>query len=173
MPVRELGTGKELLTIHRPYRCGASSCKCCCYQEATMSSGNSNLGTIQEDCWCCVPSFTVTTPRDGPLYKIHPPTCCGGVCVDGCTEGCPCGRGCCKAPFHVFPAHQRNTDMAPYVGKIIKRRKNVMAECCTQNHAFDVDLPINATAEQRGLLVGTAVLLNSVFFRGQDSPADA
>ena len=87
MVVKENNTEAELLTVERPFRCATGGCKCCCYQEATISSGGQLLGKIKEDCYFCVPSFTVTDYKEEGLYVVHPPTCLGGICVNICAEG--------------------------------------------------------------------------------------
>lgn len=51
MTVKELNTDAEIVTVDRPFRCAAAGCKCCCYQEATFLSGESELGSIKETCW--------------------------------------------------------------------------------------------------------------------------
>ena len=120
MTVKENNTEAELLTVERPFACAAGSCKCCCYQQASISSGGQELGTIKEGFYCCVPSFTVKNDKEEPMYLVHAPTCCGGVCVNCCAEGNPCGKGCCLQSFRVYPYAQKgqtNGD-APYIGKV-------------------------------------------------------
>ena len=50
MNAKELNTEASLLEVDRPLRCAAGFCKCCCYQEATVTSGSDELGTIKETC---------------------------------------------------------------------------------------------------------------------------
>lgn len=169
MEVKELNTNNELLTVERPCSCPVGSCKCCCYQTATVTSGGQPLGRIQEKCYYCVPSFGLYDESDRHVYTIHPPTCCGGMCMNCCTEGCPCSpRGCCKVPFWIFPPDQRNTNGgdAPHVGKILKKPKSAFTEIFTEANAFEVDFPTDATASQKAVLVGTSIFFNSIFFEG-------
>ena len=42
-----------------------------------------------------VPKFKVYNDKDETVYIIHPPTCCGGTCIDFYAEGNPCPHGCC------------------------------------------------------------------------------
>jgi hypothetical protein len=142
----------EIVTVDRPFRCASGSCKCCCYQEATFSSGGAELGRAKEvsistpelfasvlenhltmphsslflqTCWFCVPSLKVFDHTGNQLYLVHPPTCCGGCCVNCCAEGNPCGKGCCKESFRIFPADAGNTNGdAPYLGMIMKKPKS-------------------------------------------------
>ncbi len=66
--------------------------------------------------------MSISDAQGNPLYKVHSPTCCMGMCVDICAEGNPCfGKGCCKVPFYIYPATQEDTDNgAPYIGKVVK-----------------------------------------------------
>jgi hypothetical protein len=41
----------EIIELNRPCRCPMMSCKCCCYQEATIFSGDDDLGEIRESFW--------------------------------------------------------------------------------------------------------------------------
>ena len=51
MPVKELNTEAEIMTVDRPCRCGMGCAKCCCYQEAMFTSGSNSLGRMEETCW--------------------------------------------------------------------------------------------------------------------------
>eukprot|EP00540_Astrosyne_radiata_P008902 CAMPEP_0116841772 /NCGR_PEP_ID=MMETSP0418-20121206/11136_1 /TAXON_ID=1158023 /ORGANISM="Astrosyne radiata, Strain 13vi08-1A" /LENGTH=248 /DNA_ID=CAMNT_0004472287 /DNA_START=37 /DNA_END=783 /DNA_ORIENTATION=- len=170
MEMKELNTDAEMVSMDRPCRCAMGGCKCCCYQEMTVSSGGQEIGSLKEDCWYCVPSFQVYDPDGTALYKIHPPTCCGGCCVNCCTEGNPCcGKGCCKVPFWVFPASQEQTDGdAPHVGKILKKPKSAMTEIFTEANAFDVIFPEGCSIAEKGTLIGSAIFINANFFEDGD-----
>ncbi|KAG7337528.1 scramblase [Nitzschia inconspicua] len=168
MTVKELNTEAEIVTVDRPFRCGSGSCKCCCYQEATFTSGGNELGRAQETCWFCVPSLKVFDHTGSQLYLIHPPTCCGGICVNCCAEGNPCGKGCCKESFRIFPADAENTNGdAPYLGLILKKPKSLATEIFTDAQAFEVEFPKGASADQKGILIGMGILINSIFYEGE------
>jgi Scramblase len=166
MRVNEVATEAELVTVERPCACAATSCKCCCYQSARFTSGGNVLGTVKETCYFCVPSFKILDASGAEVYLLHPPTCCGGVCVNCFTEGNPCGKGCCKVPFWIFDAAAQNTNgsNAPQLGKILKKPKSLAVEIFTDANAFEVHFPATSTVEQKAALVGTAIFLNAVFF---------
>lgn len=125
------------------------------------------MGSIKEDCYYCVPSMTVSSHKDRPVYKVHPPTCCFGTFVNCCSEGA-CSYCCCVFPFHIFPASLEDTDNgAEEIGKIVKRPKSFATEVFTDADAFDVEFPNEATPLQKGLLMGTALFLNANFFEGK------
>jgi hypothetical protein len=170
MRINEVGTDAELLTVKRPCACPAAGCKCCCYQTALYSSGNTVLGSIKETCYFCVPSFKIMDASGQLIYLLHPPTCCCGVCMNCCTEGNPCGRGCCKVPFWIFDPSVRSTNggNAKHLGKILKKPKSTAVELFTDASAFEVHFPESSTVEQKAVLVGTAVFLNAVFFESAE-----
>ncbi|CAB9505965.1 Phospholipid scramblase 1 [Seminavis robusta] len=169
MDVKELNTEASLLELDRPCRCAASGCKCCCYQEATITSGGQELGSMKETCWYCVPEFQVFDHTGKGIYRLHQPTCCGGCCVNCCAEGNPCcGKGCCKVPYHLFPFDQANTNDAEHIGKILKKPKSMMTEIFTEAEVFECTFPNDATPQQKALIVGSALMINAMFFEGED-----
>ena len=128
---------------------------------------------VEEKCYCCVPRFEINDAEGKAIYQMHQPTCVGGMCVNCCAEGNPCfGRGCCKAPFHVFPADMEDTDNgAEPSGKILKVMKSAAAEIFTDADVFEVDFPKDATTEQKGLVMGSAIFLNAIFFEAKGDEA--
>ena len=109
------------------------------------------------------------------MYTMHSPTCCGGMCVNCCAEGNPCTKkGCCKVSFRIYDPDQADTHGdAPYLGVIMKKPKSAAVEIFTDSDAFEVSFPENASADQKGVLIGTSIFLNSVFFEGADDPNSA
>ncbi|KAL7535101.1 hypothetical protein ACHAXR_006270 [Thalassiosira sp. AJA248-18] len=169
LSVLENGTKAELLTLDRPCACRVGSCKCCCYQEATITSGGQPMGSIKEQCFCCVPRFKAYDADGKELYKVHQPTCVGGMCINCCAEGNPCGKGCCKASFRIYPASQDKTDGdAPYVGTILKKPKSAKTEVLTSANAFDLTFPESANSDEKALLIGSAMFFNANFFEGAE-----
>jgi hypothetical protein len=173
MKVEELQTNAELLTVERPcILCSASNCKCCFYQHATFSAGDKKIGEIKEQCYFCVATYKMYDEKGEELYKLHPPTCLGGLCFNCFTEGNPCGRkGCCKVPFWIFPPGQVDTNGgdASHIGKILKKPKSAIVEIVTNANAFDVVFPADATPTQKASLAGAALFLNNIHFeRGGD-----
>ncbi|KAI2491997.1 phospholipid scramblase [Fragilaria crotonensis] len=177
--VKEVNTEAEMITVDRPFRCPFFCCKCCCYQVATVASGGQELGRVKEDCFVCVPSFKVMAPDGTLIYKVHPPTCYDGHCIDCCMEEYPnccedycCSHkqkqqpwfACCRIPFHVFPASQVHTgDLAPHIGKIFKPFERP-GERRADIFAVQINFPEGATPQEKGLLMGSALFLNASFF---------
>eukprot|EP00980_Cylindrotheca_fusiformis_P009439 scaffold2067_cov101-Cylindrotheca_fusiformis.AAC.1 len=165
MAVKELYSGAELVSVDRPLACVQGPCKCCCYQSASFTSANESIGKIEEQFYFCVPRFLIYDGENRPMYKLHNPTCFGGTCVNCCAEGNPCGKGCCKVSFRVYDADQQETDGdAPYLGYILKKPKSLFVELFTDANAFEVIFPQEATTAQKGVLIGTSIFLNAIFF---------
>lgn len=165
MSVKELNTDAELLELDRPCACAAGGCKCCCYQSGTITSGGQEMGSIKEQCYFCVPEYHIYDHDGVGMYKLHQPTCCGGMCVNCCSEGNPCcGKGCCKEPFHLFPYDLKDTNGAEHIGKILKKPKSMMTEAFTDSETFECTFPKDSTPAQKATIVGSAILLNAIYF---------
>ena len=83
--------------------------------------------------------------------------------VNCCAEGNPCGKGCCKSSFRIY-APDKGGDHDPYLGVILRKPKSIVDEFFTDADTFDVTFPKEATADQKGLLTGVAIYINSVFY---------
>lgn len=165
--VEEEGTKNEILTVERPCTCPIGSCKCCCFQSAKVSFQGEHLGDVTEVFYFCVPRFVISDSNMKPMYKLHQPTCCNGGCVDCCAEGNPCGKGCCKVPFHIYPHSQADTEgKAPYIGKILRKRRDWTSELFTDADAFELDAPEGCTNADKAVLIGTTLFINANFFEG-------
>jgi hypothetical protein len=167
--VKEINTEAELLTVDHPCRCPVCCCKCCCYQTASFTSGGHALGSIQEDCFVCVPTFAVTGSQQQGLYAVIPPTCCGGICTDCCAYGNPCTRNmpaCCRQSFRVYPIEQKGKSTngdTPYIGSILQKPRSE-----AEGYYINVNFPKAARTDEKAILVGTALFLNGNFFECND-----
>lgn len=166
---KETGTEAELFTIERPLACGPGPCKCCCYQVLNISSGGQPIGKVEEKFFFCIPNFVISDDQDKPLYKMHQPTCCMGMCVNCFAEGNPCGKGCCKASFRLYPADQEDTDGdAAFIGSILKKPKSLATELFTDANALDVKFPKGATTDEKAVIMGAALFVNTLFFESNE-----
>jgi len=175
MVLKDEETGDELITMRRHFSmCAPAPCKCCCHQSMSISSGGQELGKIRERPFLFVPRFKIYDDTGKAVYKVHQPTCCGGCCVHCCSDGNPCGKGFCKVGFHVFPDYQKVTDgnIVSPAGKILRRPRGFVSGILSDADQFDIDFPLNASNEEKALLMGTAIYLNSVFFETRELEKD-
>lgn len=153
--------GQELLKIHRDVKCAPGPCKCCCYQEVDVSSSASSkqLGVVREDFYCCIPTYKVMTPEGNTQYKIHQPTCVGGMCVDIFAEGV-CN---CRIPFYAFEPGAKG-EKGEEKGSIVKVWSGLSKELFTDADNFEVDFPIGSDAATRSRFFAALFLLNQLYF---------
>lgn len=112
----------KLAQYDHPCACILCACKCCCYQRLDVSTLGVPAGTVQESCYYCVPNFKVITADGTHQYDIHEPTCCGGMCVNCCAEGCYIFR----RPFYIFPPGASGS-VGSQSGRLVKVR--VVLDC--------------------------------------------
>lgn len=153
--------GNKLLQYHRPFALPMGSGKCCCHQSVITKEVNGNVvGSTKEGCWCCIPFFNVHNGAGERQYVIHMPTCCFGMCVNICSEGC-CS---CKIPFGIYKPGQQKSDQK--LGQITKVWGGLATEMFTDADKFEVEFPAEADADTKANLLGSVFLLNQLFFEG-------
>jgi len=174
-------TGAKVMSYDRPYRFAAGSCKVCCFQEMSFFDEKQQpIGMIKEPCYMCVPYHTIFDESEQPQFRVQMPTCCGGMCVDCCAEGC-CNM---RIPFYIYPADGDMDTEHALLGKtpktdpkssrngsmyaqITKVWAGGMTELYTDSDNFEVEFPASATAKQKALLVGSVFFLNMLYFERQ------
>ena len=116
-----------------------------------------------------VPQWKVYDENKKPVYKIHPPTCMCGMCINCCVEGHCCPFGCCLIPCRIYPASQNDTDgNAPSIGRMAKIPKKRFCDVYNETSFVELQFPDSATPKQKGLLLGSYLLINALFFEGSE-----
>jgi hypothetical protein len=82
-------------------------------------------------------------------------------------EGNPCGKGCCKESYRIY--NPDNTDPDAHIGMILKKPKSAAVEVFTDADAFVLDFPKDASADKKGIILGMGILINSIFYEGDQS----
>jgi len=179
--------GPAMAGFYRPCKCKVGNCKCCCYQEvlAEVVTNSNNpewhfgdgtgIGGLRETCWYCVPTFELYRADQSPEYRLHQPTCCGGVCVNCCAQGC-CN---CRIPFYFYPHDNDVEDAVLFSSKatcyegqttpspeaqITKVWTGLGQEFLSDADTFEVKVPDSATRDSKVRLIGATLLINQVFF---------
>ena len=147
----------QVASYERPFRLPLGNTKCCCYQEVISNGPAGPNGSVVETCWWCVPQLNVVRPDGTVEWKIAPPTCMGGMCVNICAEGL-CN---CRIPFYVFPPESGTTkeEKVGYITKILGGSINTIDAT-----KFEVEFPPAATPDSKARLLGALFLINQIFF---------
>lgn len=154
--------GAQIGKFIRPFRCALGPQKCCCHQEIIAESASgSKLGSVVENYWICLPTFDVKDANNQLKYMLHYPTCCMGMCVNCCAEGC-CS---CRIPFYIYTPGKG--EEKKQVGKIVKVWGGLTQEFLTDADKFELEYPPDADASTKTTLLGATFFLNTLFFERQ------
>jgi hypothetical protein len=169
MTVSEGGqSGGKIHSFHeRPFRCHTGSCKCCCFQEIeTKDANGAVIGGVIEDFWWCVPNYKVMAGPSNTTgthqFNLHMPTCCCGMCVDCCSQGC-CS---CRVPFNIYVPGKEGKD--EQVGEIVKIWSGMKKELTSDADNFELRFPVGVDAQTKSRLLGATFLLNQLYYEGKN-----
>lgn len=155
--------GKTHSFHERALACPLMNLKCCCFQRLEAKDHNGIfLGAVEETCWMCVPTFQVVKQDLEVQYHIHQPTCCGGMCVDLCSEGC-CS---CRIPFHVYAPGRE--EKGQELGSVTKIWSGMKKEITSDADNFELQFPADADTTTKTRLLGATFLINQIFFENKN-----
>lgn len=117
------------------------------------------------DACCFIPKYDVTNAYGQKIFHIRPDTCFMGCCVQCRCNG---GRGkCCRVPFIVRDPRT----LAPLKTDGNEDKAQVDAlwtgwanECCALKNAYHLAFPESIPAEEKLLLIGSAILIDVTVF---------
>lgn len=92
----------QVLQIERFLRLPALPFKCCCLQYTTVTDTQNEklLGSVRENLWICVPTYTIYGPDGEEVMDVHQRACCCSCFVDICaTDSSCCGL---RVPFQLY-----------------------------------------------------------------------
>lgn len=139
--------GKEVMCMHRPYRCGFN---CCCdnwrpYMEVEAPPGNT-IGYVKSDgCACVYPTFLIMDANQTPVLRIHTPCC---------------GVGCCQ----FSPKYPVRSLDGQDVGLIQKQWSGLTKELFTDADNFGISFPMDLDVKVKGTMMGALFLIDFLFF---------
>jgi len=141
---------------------------CNCFPLPYLETKDANgrvLGRTQYVCdmCCAVPKFNVNDAAGTTKYYIRPDTCCCGTCV-----ACKCGgKGIFRVPFIIRdpktkePLSMSNGQDQATITNLWTGLKN---EFCTNKENYKLSFPQGATAEEKTVLMGSAILVDFTQF---------
>ena len=121
-------------------------------------------------CYICnhclfVPKYDVTNSQGETIYRISPDTCLMGMCIR-CRKDGSKGK-CCRVPFIIRDPHTlapiptRGNESIAQADALWTGWAN---ECCMNKNAYHLAFPQDATAEEKLILIGSAVLIDTTIF---------
>jgi len=151
--------GPVIGQFERPLACASNPWKCCCFQQITAIDYSTQqvVGKTEETFWICGPQFNVFNESGAHQYKIHIPVCCF-ILPNVCKEGL-CS---CRVPFYIYPPNAGVDD--EHVGRIVKVWAG-WGNAFIGVHQFQVEFPEKSDASTKLTLLGSALLINELYFK--------
>jgi hypothetical protein len=143
------------------------------YLETKNGSDGATMGRTNYVCdhGIFVPKYDVTNSQGEKIYDIRPDTCCMGICVKCALCGHDDGKECTRVPYFIRdpvtlePVTIRDSDSAAQIDSL---HSGWGDECCTMRNKYHVAFPRGATAEQKIILTGSALLINVTMFEQEE-----
>lgn len=158
---------QDIVAVHKKdITCISGSC---CYTPylRTIDGEGRYLGETQLLCdkHIFIPKFIVLDQYRRTKYLLRPDTCCLGMCVLPRCNGN--GGKCCRLPFLVRDPRTYE----PITSNIHEGRAQVtelwsglINEALLKRHAYHVAFPVDASADEKLVLVGSSILVDVAYF---------
>lgn len=138
-------TGREVMKLHRPYRCSACCFPCCLQELEVEAPPGTTVGYVIQNWHPCLPKFTVQNEKKEGVLKII------GPCV-------PCS--CCgDVNFEV-----KSLDESQDVGRISKQWSGFVKEAFTDADNFGIQFPMDLDVKIKAVLLSACFLIDFMFF---------
>lgn len=152
---------KNFAVFDRPYKC-----TCYCFNRPQMtgkiSQNDLPLGRIYMPCTCCDPRFNLYNNKEQLRYKITADCCqCGFFCKAGC------GR-CGEVLFTIHNSNKTDCTIENKDGSI-KKCNAGLQELISDADNFEIVFPIDASPEEKFMLIGATLMLDYAFFEDNGS----
>ena len=113
---------------------------------------------IIDDWRCCDPSLMVYGEDTKRLkYKISGECCQAGIV-------CKSMKMCYEVKFCIFDANCKDEDPKNAVGSITRKIPNLAEALFTDADCFEVNLPENATVNEKLMIIGAVLMLDYTYF---------
>jgi hypothetical protein len=163
--------GAPIVQYKKPFGCPVyigQGVPCCCFlpELTTILPDGTEHSKSKYLCSICVPKLSYQEPPGEDLYILHPPTCCGGICIQP-----QCGRRCCSIPFYFFDPTtgkqvyaNENIDKSAQIRQV---RNGLKKECFSSATSFAIKFPEDADAKRKAGILGLTFLLDFTLFERQ------
>jgi len=120
---------------------------------------NIMVGKIKEPCTCINVKMDIMDPNGLLRYKIDADGCQCGICC----RGSPCGK-CSEVWFPLFSAKKDYFSFETKDGHIIRKFAGCFQSQFTTADNFDVVFPIDATPDDKLMIIGTALMIDYRYY---------
>jgi hypothetical protein len=149
---------KNFCVFERPFKC-----TCCCLARPEIRGyfGSSliPIGKLVQPFTCFDPIFEIYNSREEQRYMVTTECCqCGYLC-----RGIPCGK-CSDVHFPIHNANKQNPSIENKDGLIKKVFAGITQETISDADNFNIVFPIDATAEDKLMIIGTVLMIDYTFY---------
>ncbi|XP_075058012.1 phospholipid scramblase 1-like isoform X2 [Mixophyes fleayi] len=138
-------TGREIIRIHRPFRCSTCCFPCCLQKLEVQSPPGTIIGYVTQNWHPFLPKFTIMNEKEEKILKIQ------GPCM-------PC-RCCSDVNFEL-----KSLDESSVVGRISKQWSGFVQEAFTDADNFGVQFPMDLDVKMKAVVLGACFLIDFMFF---------
>ena len=138
------------------------TCVCCCFcrpeLDISLASNNEYLGTIREPCQCCDITTEIYDKTHALKYEIRGDCCQIGLCCGSSVEKIA------EIQFNILRNGQN-------VG-IMRKLSSSMGEYFSKADSYKITFPLDATPEDKMLLICAGLLIDYENFEGDETPSN-
>lgn len=130
----------------------------------TFRANNSYFGKVSEPWTCCDPQFNIQNEHGALRYVVSADCCqCGLFC-----RNYPCGK-CSEAVFAIYDSKTQDKSEENKVGSIKKLFSGCVQEMVSDADNFEIVFPIDATPQEKLLLIGVVLMIDYRFYESNES----
>lgn len=146
-----------VMKFKKDFHCQQCDCPGVCRPKlAVLDVNDQQIGRVEDPCACFALNqqiFETTNGNEEQIFYASGACCQAGIF-------CPC---CFPVKF---PYHGKGKMEGKEDGMVIKKPMGLMELCC-DTQSFDVVFPEGTTVNQKGILVGSAMLIDFRYFEKQ------
>jgi hypothetical protein len=152
-------------TFTKPFKC-----TCCCLARPEMTGiltkNKLPIGKVVEPCTLCDAEYKIYNQRDEFKFRIDGSCCQCGMC---------CKNSCCgKCSDVIFDVHNASKSIQTQENRdgMIKKKSGGIKEFISDADTFELIFPIDATAEEKLMLIGTVLMIDYRHFEDDSTSKD-
>ena len=147
--------------MDRPFKC-----TCCCLARpeltvywGTLDNTSNVIGKVLEPCTCIEIQMDLVDNASNSRFNIVADGCQCGICC----RGSPCGR-CSEVVFPIYKSSTQVKELGNCSGNIKRLFPGCLKSVATDADNFDVVFPIDASPEDKMMMIATALMIDYRFY---------